>query len=146
MAVERYICAAGLGLAIMFVAEITIFFNFLVISPEVDTTIPLEPAPKLLQFISIGIVPSGIMYGISFILSRRYGSRPIGTMMVAGGAILIAGMAFASVQSQDIPEEHRVDAVILTPYVSMAAGAAIIGVGSRLFRIRKRPRFRLTDE
>ena len=70
MAIERYIAAAGLGLFVMFVGEIVTLYYFMIDSPR-----EIEPVPKLLQFISIGVAPALVMTGVSFIMSKRYGSR-----------------------------------------------------------------------
>jgi len=66
MAIEKYIAAAGLGFYIMFIAEILTLYYF-IIEPQIE----IEPAPKVLQYISIGLAPALILTGVSFILAKR---------------------------------------------------------------------------
>jgi hypothetical protein len=87
MAIQKYVGAASLGLFIMFAAEIITLYAFMIDSPR-----DIEPAPKILQFISIGAAPAVIMAGSSYLMARRYGSKLIGSMIIAGGAIMLVGM------------------------------------------------------
>src|SRR5438309_9686553 len=83
----------------MFVAEILSLFNFLShhTQKEIEVLIPnLQGGSTMLEFISIGVVPALILAGSSYMLSRRYGSRPVGSMIVAGGAVLLGGMYYAN--------------------------------------------------
>ena len=36
------------------------------------------PDPKLIQFVSIGVAPAGILAAVAYIMSRNYGSKQIG--------------------------------------------------------------------
>ena len=133
MGIEKYIAAASLGLFIMFVGEIITLYDFMIDPPR-----EVEPEPKVLQFISIGIAPAVIMAGVSFIMSKRYGSKPVGTMIMAGGAILLAGMAVANFLVEDIEEQYQVFAVTLTPPLFMVVSIPVIIVGALLLKIKKR--------
>ncbi len=133
MAVEKYIAAAGLGLFAMFVGEITTLYSFLI-----DSVREVEPAPKILQFISIGVAPAVIMTGVSFIMSRRYGSRPIAYMIIAGGAILLVGMAYAYTLLDRIDPQYIDETVALVPPLFMAVSIPVIAVGTMLLRFRER--------
>ncbi len=133
MAVEKYIAAAGLGLFVMFVGEITTLYSFLI-----DAVREVEPAPKILQFISIGVAPAAIMTGVSFIMSRRYGSRPIAYMIIAGGAILLVGMAYAYTLLDRIDPQYMNETVTLVPPLFMAVSIPVIAVGTMLLRLRER--------
>lgn len=138
MSVEKYIAGASLGLFIMFVGEVTIFYNFMISYPTLDIAEALEPEPKMLQFISIGVAPAMIMAGVSFIMSKRYGSKSIGMMIVAGGAVLLVGMAFAYTQLSDIDSKYLVDAVTITPVLFMVVSVPVMVVGALLFKTRER--------
>jgi len=139
MAIERYVAAVSIGLYIMFVGEIITLYNFMQDTPEQTTSFILEPDPKIFQFISIGVAPATVMAGVAFMLSKQYGSKPIGYMIIAGGAILLGGMAYAhfflvgginpAYESKAIP--------IITP-LFMAVSIPIIIVGTRLLKIKKR--------
>lgn len=134
MAVEKYIAAASLGLFLMFVAEIITVYTFMITN---DLEI-FEPEPKLLQFISIGVAPASILAGVSYIMSRRYGSRPIGAMMFASGASLLIGMIFAYMLLDKIPTELLVTSVVLIPPVFIIVSIPVMVFGIMLCRIKKR--------
>ncbi|MCY4252859.1 MAG: hypothetical protein OXU86_04865 [Thaumarchaeota archaeon] len=135
MGIERYIAAASMGLFAMFAAEIVVFYNFLQ-----DPHMPIEASPKILQFVSIGVAPACILAAVSYIMSRRYGSRAIGAMICAGGAAMLAGMAYAHTQVGGIAAEHLEFAVVAVPAVFAAVSVPVIVVGASLLRERKRPR------
>ena len=133
MAVEKYIAIAGLGLFVMFVGEILTLYNFMI-----DAPIEIEPDPKILQYISIGVSPALVMSGVSFIMSKRYGNKQVGIMIVSGGAILLAGMAYAYTFLDKIQEQYQTDTVLLIPPLFMAVSIPVMVVGSRLFKIKPR--------
>lgn len=133
MAIEKYIAAASLGLFIMFVGEIITLYVFLI-----DPRQEVEPAPKILQFISIGIAPAVILAGTSFIMAKRYGSKPIGAMILAGGSILLVGMIFAQTFVQDIQEDYLVQTVIITPPLFIGVSIPVMATGIILLKIKKK--------
>lgn len=142
MALEKYIAAASLGLFVMFVGEIITIFDFMINPPQENLENRImeqfEPAPKILQFISIGVAPAVILAGVSFIMAKRYGSRPTAIMIIAGGVILLAGMSYAYTLLDMIIEEYQVQAVTLTPPIFMIVSLPVIAVGSILLRIKKK--------
>ena len=133
MAIEKYIAAAGLGFYIMFIAEILTLYYF-IIEPQIE----IEPAPKVLQYISIGLAPALILTGVSFILAKRYGSKPIGAMILSGGVVLLVGMLLAQTLLDDIEEAYLVQAVTITPPLFMLVSIPIIIIGAKLLIIKKR--------
>jgi hypothetical protein len=138
MAVEKYIAAASLGLFIMFVGEIITMYNFMQDTTEQTSSFLIEPNPKILQFISIGVSPAAIMAVVSFIMSKRYGSKPIGIMIIAGGAILLGGMGFAHTMIDGINSAYDSEFIpILTP-LFMAVSIPVIIMGTRLLKVKKR--------
>ena len=138
MAVEKYIAAASLGLFIMFVGEILSIYNFMQSPPEQTVSLILEPDPKILQFISIGVAPALIMSAVSFIMSKRYGSKPIGIMIIAGGLVLLGGMAFAHSMIDGIHSKYESEFIpIITP-LFMAVSIPVIIVGMRLLKVKER--------
>ncbi|HMK33048.1 MAG TPA: hypothetical protein VK431_05425 [Nitrosopumilaceae archaeon] len=135
MAIEKWVSVASLGLFIMFVAEILSVFNFIMHpSQEIDV------GPKVLEFISIGVAPALILAGASFMLSRRYGSRFIGSMIIAGGAVLLVGMYYANTLLSQINQAYLVTEVTTTPPLFMAVSIPTMIVGSLLFKIKPRPK------
>jgi len=135
MAIEKWIAAASLGLFIMFVAEILTIFNYL-INPSQE----IQPGGKILQYISIGVAPAVILAGTAFLLSRRYGSRSIAAMIIAGGAILLVGMYYANTLLLQISKSYLVTEVTITPPLFMAISIPIMIVGAILFRIKPKPK------
>ena len=135
MAIEKWVAAASLGLFIMFVAEIITIFNFLS-----DPSQEIQPGGKILQYISIGVAPAVILAGTSYLLSRRFGSRFIGSMIIAGGAVLLAGMYLANIMVGNIPSQYLVTEVTITPPLFMAVSIPVMIVGALLFRLKPKPK------
>ena len=133
MGIEKYIAAASLGLFIMFVGEILTLYNFM-IDPQID----VEPEPKVLQYISIGVAPAVILCGTSYIMSKRYGSKTVGKMIIAGGAILLVGMIIAQLLLDEIDEIYLLQAVTLTPPLFMAVSIPVMITGILLLREKKK--------
>ena len=132
MAIEKYIAAASLGLFIMFVGEIITIYVFMI-----DAVRELEPSPKILQFISIGVAPASILAAVSYIMSRRYGSKLIGGMIAAGGVIMLIGMIYAQTLIDKIEPSYLVFVVTITPVIFMIVSIPVIIVGIMLMRIKK---------
>lgn len=134
MGIEKYIAAASLGLFIMFAGEVISVFNFMIIGADYN----IEPDPKLYQFISIGVAPAVIMTVVSFAMTKRYGSRQIGAMIIAGGAILLIGMMISFTMLDDIAEKYQTQTVLITPPVFMVVSIPVMVVGAILFKIKKK--------
>jgi len=137
MAIEKYIAVASLGLFVMFVGEIITIYDFMLDEPE-SRALQLEPDPKIFQFISIGVAPAVVLAGISFILSKESGSKPIGTMIIVGGAILLVGMYYANSLVSNIESVYLTDSVLFTPSLFMVVSIPVMVAGAILFRIKKR--------
>jgi len=132
---EKYIAIAGIALCVMFVGMIITIFQFMN-----EPTIDIHPAEKVLQFISMSIAPATVMFGTSFMLARKFGSRQIGSLIIIGGIIVLVGMFFANTLIDDIDKSYRVYTVTITPPLFMLVSIPIMIVGSLLFRLKKRPK------
>ena len=130
-----YIAMAGIGLYAMFVGEIISIFNYMS-KPE----IAIEPASKVLQFISIGVAPGVVMSGTAFMIARKFGSKQIGWLVIAGGIVLLVGMLYAYTMLDDIPKDYQVFTVMITPPLFVLVSIPIMAVGALLFRLKKRPK------
>ena len=97
-----------------------------------------QPDPKLIQFVSIGAAPAGILAAVAFIMSRNYGSKQIGTLIIAGGIILLAGNIIAYSMIDSFPEVYVTNAVVFVPLLFMALSAPVMAVGSSLILKRKK--------
>lgn len=134
MAVEKYLAMASLGLFVMFVAEIITLYVYLI-----DPQYEVEPEPKILMYISIGAAPAMSVAGTAFIMAKRYGSKPIGFMIITGGVVLLAGMAYANSLIPQIDRNYVVFAVEYLPPLFMAVSLPIMGIGAYLLRTKQRP-------
>ena len=94
MVLEKYLAIAGLVLSIFFVAEIITIFNFM-INPSESAEFGFDAAAKIFQFISLSVAPATILIGVSFVLSKRYGSKLNGILIIVSGIIILVGMIFS---------------------------------------------------
>jgi len=138
MAIERYVAAVSVLLYIMFVGEIIILYNFMQDTPEQTISFILDPDPKIFQFISIGVAPATVMAGVAFMLTKQYGSKFIGYMIIAGGAILLGGMAFAHSMIGGINPAYESKVIPIFTPLFMVVSIPIIIAGTRLLKIKKR--------
>jgi activator of 2-hydroxyglutaryl-CoA dehydratase len=99
-----------------------------------------EPESKILQFISIGVAPGVIMSGASYLIARKFGSKQIGWLVIAGGIVLLVGMSYAYTMLGSIDEDYHIFTVIIVPPLFMVVSIPVIIVGALLFRIKKRSR------
>jgi len=131
-----YIAMAGIGLYAIFVGEVISIFHFM----SEQTLATFEPKSKILQFISIGVAPAVIMSGTSYMIARKFGSKQIGWLVIAGGIILLAGMSYAYTMLDSIAKDYQVFTVIITPPLFIVVSIPVMVVGALLFRIKKRPK------
>ena len=132
---EKYIAIAGIALCVMFVGMIITIFQFMN-----EPTIDIHPAEKVLQFFSMSIAPATVMFGTSFMLARKFGSRQIGSLIITGGMIVLVGMIVANTLIDDIDKSYRVYTVTITPPLFMLVSIPIMIFGALLFRLKKRPK------
>jgi hypothetical protein len=137
MALEKYMALAGLVLSIFFVAEIITLFNFM-IDPADNDSFGFEAAPKLYQFISLSIAPATIMMGVSFHLSKRYGSRLNGMMIILSGIIVLLGMVYASTMIEDLKPSLVDSSVEMVPIIFIGVSIPVIIFGTKLLKTRPR--------
>ena len=129
-----YIAMAGIGLYAIFVGEIISIFHFM----SEQTFETFEPASKMLQFISIGAAPAVIMSGTSYLIARKYGSKQIGWLVIAGGIILLVGMSYAYTMLDSIDKDYQVFTVTITPPLFIVVSIPVMVVGALLFKTKKR--------
>ena len=129
-----YIAMAGIGLYAIFVGEIISIFHFM----SEQTFETFEPASKMLQFISIGVAPAVIMSGTSYLIARKYGSKQIGWLVIAGGIVLLVGMSYAYTMLDSIDKDYQVFTVIITPPLFIVVSIPVMIVGALLFKTKKR--------
>ena len=139
MGIEKWVAAVSVGLFLMFIGEMISIYTFMTDVPEdFKFGLDFDPTPKILQFISIGAAPAGLMAGLSFLMARRYGSKPIGYLIIAGGVVLLVGMAYCYVLADKIGEPYISDTVTFAPVLFMVLSIPTMAVGASLLKIKKK--------
>ena len=139
MGVEKWLAITSVGLFAMFAGEMISVYYFMMSIP-LDSVVAqgFSPDPKLIQFVSIGVAPAGILAAVAFIMSRNYGSKQIGTLIIVGGIILLAGNIVAYSMIDSFPEVYVTDAVVFVPLLFIILSAPVMGVGASLILKRKK--------
>ncbi len=142
MAIEKWLAVTSLGLFAMFAGEMISVYHFMTAIPEaIEFSITFEPNPKIFQFISIGAAPAGILAAVPYIMTKRYGSKPIGGLIIAGGVIMFIGMLVSYSLIDKMDDVYITDVVQFTPLLFMLLSAPVIVVGAYLSKEKKkRPR------
>ena len=139
MAIEKWIAITSVALFVMFAGEMLSIYNFMIMnSDDSEYFISFSADSKIIQFISIGAGPAGILAAVAFIMSRQYGSRPVGGMIIAGGVIMFVGLFVCYTMVDDIDERYITGSVIYVPILFMALSAPTIAVGAFLLKEKKR--------
>ena len=139
MATETWLGIISIALFVMFVGEMISVYNFMIDIPEDDSFFGSFSADtKLIQFVSIGVAPAGILAGVAFIMSKRYGSKRIGGMIIAGGIILLVGMYVCYSMLIRIDDKFITDSVRYLPILFMVLSFPIMGVGAYLTKQKKK--------
>ena len=140
MAIEKWLAITSVGLFAMFVGEMISVYNFMINVPE-EFGAAFSADPKILQFISIGVAPAGILAAVAFIMSRQYGSKQIGGLIVVGGIILFSGMVVSYSMIDKIDDVYLTDSVRYIPILFMLLSFPVIVVGAYLMKhSKKRPK------
>ena len=140
-----YIAMAGIGLYAIFVGEMISIFNYM-LEPSGEALLddfikpPVDASGKILQFISIGVAPGLVMTATSYMLARKFGSKQIGWLVIAGGIVLLVGMSYAYTILDSIDKDYQVFTVIITPPLFIVVSIPVMIVGALLFRLKKRPK------
>ena len=142
---EDWTSLASLGLAVMFVALLLSFYNFLIGPLGTGPLRVVEPGSLLLQLIFISAAPCLILAGVAFVLAKTSGSTVGGATLITAGIIIVAGMAVGLTMVPRIPSQYIVGAVGVAPFIFMPAGAAITGIGGYMLAVSKRRRIHSRD-
>ena len=137
MGIEKWVAAVSLALFVMFVGEMLSIYIFMTDVPEdFEFGLAFDANPKILQFISIGVAPAGLMAGLSYLMARRYGSKPIGYLIIAGGVVMLIGMAYTFTLVDKIEDHFLSDMVTFTPILFMVLSVPVMVVGASLLKIK----------
>ena len=137
--VEKWLAIISVALFAMFAGEMISVYYFMLTVPE-DAVVAqgFSPDPKLIQFVSIGVAPAGILAAVAYIMSRNYGSKQIGGLIIVGGIILLAGNVVSYSMIDSIPDVYVTDAVNYLPLLFIVLSAPVMGVGASLILKRKK--------
>ncbi len=135
MAVEKWIAVASFGMLVMFVAQM-ISISVYLSHPAYD----IDPSSEVKEFISISVAPGIVLAGISFMLARKYGSRFVGSLLIAGGIVTIVGMFYVSTLMPKIIPAYIVPELTLSPIVFSISAIPVIAIGALLFRLKPMPK------
>ncbi|MGY5147999.1 MAG: hypothetical protein ACW9W4_08375 [Candidatus Nitrosopumilus sp. bin_7KS] len=139
MAIEKWLAVTSLGLFAMFAGEMISVYNFMTDVPEsIAFSITFDADPKIFQFISIGAAPAGILAAVPYIMTRQYGSKPIGGLIVAGGVVMLIGMFVSYSLVEKIDPVYITDVVKYSPILFMVLSIPVIAVGAYLTKEKKR--------
>ena len=139
MAIEKWLAITSVGLFAMFAGEMISVYNFMN-TVEDDSIVAqgFPPDPKLIQFVSIGVAPAGILAAVVFIMSRNYGSKQIGSLIIVGGIILLAGNIVSHSMIDSIDDKYITTAVQYLPLLFIILSAPVMGVGASLILRQKK--------
>ena len=142
MAIEKWLAITSVALFAMFAGEMISVYNFMINVPEsFEFGRALDVDAKIFQFISIGAAPAAILAAVPFFMSKHYGSKPIGGMIIAGGIIMLLGMYVCYSMIDKLDDVYLTDTVKITPILFMILSAPVIVVGAYLFKHeKKRPK------
>jgi hypothetical protein len=139
MAIEKWLAVTSLGLFAMFAGEMISIYYFMTDVPEaLEFSITFDADPKIFQFISIGAAPAGILAAVPYIMTKRYGSKPIGGLIVGGGVIMFVGMVVCYSLIDKIDDIYITDVVTYSPVLFMVMSAPVVAVGAYLSKEKKR--------
>ena len=139
MATEKWSAIGSVVFFALFSALMITVYTFMIDIPEDDEFLrAFEAVPKIFMFISIGVGPAGILAAVAFIISKQYGSKQIGGMIVVGGIILLAGMAVCYSMVDKINDQYITDSVRYLPILFMVLSALVMGVGVYLTKQKKK--------
>jgi len=139
MAIEKWLAITSVGLFAMFAGEMISIYNFMTDVPEaIEFSITFDADPKIFQFISIGAAPAGILAAVPYIMTRRYGSKSIGGLIVAGGVIMLLGMLVCYFLIDKLDDVYITDVVKYTPLLFMVLSIPVIAVGVYLTKEKKK--------
>ena len=135
---EDWTSIASLGLSVMFAALLLSFYNLLIGPQGEGPERVVDPGSLMLQIIFISAAPCVVLAGFVFGMAKTYGARIGGTMLVAGGVVMTAGMAASLPLLARIPDQYVVGTVGFVPYFFIAAGVGVTAVGGYLVAASKR--------
>jgi hypothetical protein len=139
MAIEKWLAITSVALFAMFAGEMISVYNFmLTVEEDFGFARSFDANAKIIQFISIGVAPAGVLAAVAFIMSKQYGSRQIGGLIMVGGVVLLVGMLVCYSMIEKIDDIYLTDAVKFLPLLFIALSPVVIAVGAYLAKQKKK--------
>ena len=136
---EKWSAIGSVIFFMLFSALMITAYNFMIYIPEDDEFLrSFSPDAKIFQFISMGFAPAGILAGVAFIMSKQYGSKQIGLIIISGGIIMLVGMLVCYSMIDKINDDYITDIVTFTPVLFMGLSPIVIAVGVYLSKQKKK--------
>ena len=137
MAIEKWLAITSTALFGMFSGEMISIYYFMGNVPEAfEFGLSFVADPKIFQFISIGVAPAGILAGVPFIMTKRYGSKTIGRLIVLGGVILLLGMLVCYSMLDTMDPVFITDIVQYSPALFIIMSFPVMGFGAYLTKLK----------
>ncbi|MDH3313191.1 MAG: hypothetical protein OEM28_08595 [Nitrosopumilus sp.] len=138
MAIEKWLAITSVALFAMFVGEMISIYTYAITPPENAVIDDSWFDSKIFQFISIGVAPAGILAAVPYFMTKQYGSKSIGGLIVVGGVILLVGMFVCYTILDQINDVYLTDIVTFTPVLFMGLSPIVIAVGAYLTKQKKK--------
>ena len=138
MKLESWMALASLLLSVMFVILLLSFYNFLIGPDGGGPQRVVEPGSLLLQLVFISGAPCLVLAGFVFGMGKTFGTRVGGMLLVASGAVMIAGMVVGTTMLEKIDDQYVIGPMPYAPYFFMGAGIGVSAVGAYLLAISGR--------
>ena len=137
MAIEKWLAITSTALFGMFSGEMISIYYFMGNVPEAfEFGLSFVADPKIFQFISIGVAPAGILAGVPFIMTKRYGSKTIGRLIILGGVILLLGMLVCYSMLDTMDPVFITDIVQYSPVLFIIMSFPVMGFGAYLTKLK----------
>ncbi|MFZ0513218.1 MAG: hypothetical protein WAM14_16525 [Candidatus Nitrosopolaris sp.] len=143
---ETWVSLGSLALGIMFVVLILSFYNFLIGPGGKGPQIFVDPVGISVLIVSIAGVPSLILAGVVFGISRSTAEPKSALIIISTGIILISGMLAARIVFSKINALFVVANMDLIPVIFIIGGIGVVTVGGYLLKTSNKARRNLEDE
>ncbi|MFQ5970445.1 MAG: hypothetical protein ACE5J2_08130 [Nitrososphaerales archaeon] len=131
---ETGVALGAFALHALFVAYMASFY--IALSKPFEVTGILLTYQSLLVGVFISGIPGFGLAIVAYILSKRSLSRIVSMILIAQGVLMPAGMAYASMLSNNINPEYKSFELLITPLIFLVAGFLMIGLGVHLSRLK----------
>ena len=146
MKLETWAAIAALGLSVMSAGLMISFYNFLIGPDHKGPDTQVEPGALLVQEVSISAIPAIVIAIFVFVMGRSYGNLAAGVLLIVSGVVMILGMSVAGSLVPQIQRQYVVNGIDFFPYVFVAAGAVIVGLGTVLAMTTKKRKAQNLDD